>query len=1085
MPAGQQSITIYTGVEESESLDFRTVLCEEFGNSNLKFIAIGQSKGRAERWDVKRATAVVSFTTEEKLSPRFREDLAWIRKVDPTIPVVMRGHGDTSPDSPLRYVDPTTELRDFASAVWSFIQPCCWRGTSHVEVPALAVGVSGTIVQANQHALERFGEGLVGRDYAGAVEHSPGLSKKHPISLVFATGHGHNARRRLRVDQKEHICSLICRPIVGLDGKTVEAVAVLVLEATQAPKPSPRPQISGALQRLTEATTLQGLYRAIVEGARGLGYQRARLKQFDEKQNKLFGLECDGFETRELSERFRSFVIDLDADSWAGEAMESALPLLFVYDADQAQAVNNLGRSGLRRYCDELRHETELHKSGVSRWIDAPLLIDSGGRSVPEKWGVLTVDQGQESDSLDESDAAYVALFAQHASLRIQSLKRSLYSDQELSARVPIRLIERLAGYFKSDPNTRILPQVVKVLLDYFMENCPVADVAYYREFHEDALVLLPYESGETLVCWRSGTPPTDVRVPLRVERGQGFSARLLEKTDPDSGGRIRKGEELRTEIFNDTREATEQLLAQPTSTRWSKEEIAFLRYQSAVYAPLGLGGRLRGVFVGVSKARNVFLPDVRLFVDRFRKLAEFCVELAEMHDSQLWWDENLHQVLDALPYLTAAPLLDSDEGFFAGLATLLTSGDGLGWHRAFLFRRDPLSPDRMQLVYAVGGLGKVETHTLRQKEVHRTWKGELARLVELRCRTPRPIGKDNTLDPLYQLCVEDPRAACRPLWIARSGTESLPAEVSEQTRQLAYEHPFAHILSNIFEAKYWDAVPVFRSEEAWIRNMNAKYRDMFCSPMVYAYPLWCVKPDRKELYGLVLVDTAYWPSARPTGTHKATHVVLELATNILASRLGTELPLFEPEESETGVDGESAQKPQGRRGSGYQLLVASNHEQEMLAAAREAAEYNGFVVAMAATEKEAHSAILEADAPFDLAVVAFVSDNENDDLEACVRTIRTLRIFNPLCRILGVHHEADHEDSRFVKDLMEAGAHEVIALHPPSAQREELSAEAVLPWIMDFWKSVLDEFHTRHRNGTRSALAAGPQTAVVDSPGR
>ena len=146
-------------------------------------------------------------------------------------------------------------------------------------------------------------------------------------------------------------------------------------------------------------------------------------------------------------------------------------------------------------------------------------------------------------------------------------------------------------------------------------------------------------------------------------------------------------------------------------------EVVRFVRHARAeVCVPVlrgqGRSSHLIGVFMAISDRPWAFPAELVPALERFAHTASLWLKLVALHDDRRLWDRLLGRVTTLLPLLASAP---NDDSFFAGLAALLSHGDGLEWNRVLIF--SPVHPkeSKVDLVYALGGIG--HDHLERQKE--------------------------------------------------------------------------------------------------------------------------------------------------------------------------------------------------------------------------------------------------------------------------------------------------------------------------------------------------------------------------------
>ena len=95
-------------------------------------------------------------------------------------------------------------------------------------------------------------------------------------------------------------------------------------------------QIFRAVKILHHAETLEQLYQAVVDQVRERGYERARLKEYDSRQDILYGRASVGFEPLLARNYKENFCIQVKDDPLSREALDREWPLLFVPAANEA-----------------------------------------------------------------------------------------------------------------------------------------------------------------------------------------------------------------------------------------------------------------------------------------------------------------------------------------------------------------------------------------------------------------------------------------------------------------------------------------------------------------------------------------------------------------------------------------------------------------------------------------------------------------------------------------------------------------------------------------------------------------------------
>jgi signal transduction histidine kinase len=755
------------------------------------------------------------------------------------------------------------------------LQASWWWGLRESEEPFLVVDENLRIARANDAALASFGEHLVGEPYRSAIEGS-GSSEipfTHPVAEVLRTGTAASRYHRHAVrGQPARWGHLICRPIPGLIPSNVRGVGLLFVEVNR------WASILEAASVFHEMTTEADLCNAIVKHAQLLGFKRARLYQFSERNGTLCGRACVGLSSENetwFRDEFR-FSIQQDRPSQATLAPGRELPILFIKKPDGAaqdeltEVDSNLvqhGRPGA---------EQELEMGDVSRWIEAPLLLathrEGDGKTQPVKrrWGKLCVDCGDESDDLNTGDAADVALFASAAAWAIAAVNR-----MELDRR-HIRLLrhysERLANADWRRPEEEILPHVIDLLLEMYLEITE-ADVVFYRELQGNDVLQLRRKPQ-----WRAPKPENG-DVPQQKRRGEGTSSTIL------------GGPPYQWGFKNNAREDAEDLLAHSKPERWTKQERQFIaRIGSEIYLPVVVHGNLRGVIVAIAWNEGAFSSRLELCIERFMHTAGLWFELGELHDGRGWSASILGRLVPYLPRLAEAR---NDEAFFAALAAMLTAHDGLAWNRALMFRCEGGDPVAAELVYALGGCGE-ETHRDVQLDAENI---PLEQLVQKRLDDPIP-GDDTDeggerLDSLYEMCVETPRKEEKPILISfGEGTRDKRfLEFLDEHDLLIGDagdleiHPLRAILERDYSGVAEVETPVPMQSAPWFDYMDRDYPGMFCATESYAFPLWRTHEKVEKPLGVVILEILENRVRPVEQIIPSTTIFLDLISDILAFR--------------------------------------------------------------------------------------------------------------------------------------------------------------------------------------------------------
>lgn len=753
-------------------------------------------------------------------------------------------------------------------------QASWWSGLADATEPFVVVDENLRIARANEAALASFGVDVVGQPFRAALEGvtSGEMPFTHPVAEVFRTGKAASRYYRYHVGgDRTRWVNLICRPIPGLiPDHGCRAVAMLFVEVNQ------WASIVEAASVFHEKQTEAELYDAIVKHAQLLGFKRARLYKFSDRDGTLRGCASVGLSAANEA-WFRNeffFPIKDDQPSQATLAPGRELPVLFLKTPAEGAAGEpsedgaepfRYGRPGA---------ESRLEMENVGRWIEAPLLVpvyveEKGQAHVfKRRWGKLCVDCGAESDQLNVGDAADVALFASAAASAIAAVGRMELDRHHIQ--VLTHYSQRLASAQWRRPELEILPRVIDLLLKMYLEITG-ADVVYYRECQGNDVLRL-----KSTPKWRR-PKPDDCDPPGRMRRNEGAIGRILE------------GPPYRWDFDNHARKAAEELLAQ--RERWSEREEAFLRrIGSKIYLPVVVHGELRGVIVAIAWNEEAFPSDLKLCVERFMHTARLWFELGELHDGREWSAHILGRLIPFLPKLAEAK---SDDAFFAAVAAMLTAHDGFTWNRALVFACKGLDPVAAELVYALGGCGEED-----RTKVHKSAEGiPLQDLVETRLKDPVPHGPDGKgvdhVDSLYEMCVVSPRKGEKPI-VVPFGKDALDREFQQYLDEKglairAVGDPKTHPLRYILERDYSGESPVHAPRclrpSPWFDHMNREYPKMFCGKERYAFPLWRTYEHMKEPLGLVVLEMREHYMRPVEQIVPATAILLDLISDVLAFR--------------------------------------------------------------------------------------------------------------------------------------------------------------------------------------------------------
>ena len=259
------------------------------------------------------------------------------------------------------------------------------------------------------------------------------------------------------------------------------------------------------------------------------------------------------------------------------------------------------------------------------------------------------------------------------------------------------------------------------------------------------------------------------------------------------------------------------------SSSSWSGQVVTpYRRFHGHLRPPLGFPAEL--------------VPAL----ERFAHTASLWLKLVALHDDRRLWDRLLGRVTTLLPLLASAP---NDDSFFAGLAALLSHGDGLEWNRVLIF--SPVHPkeSKVDLVYALGGIG--HDHLERQKEFWER-KVSLEELVRDRVAAPEPRGRGpegpGSVDPLYRLAHE--REA--PISVSFTAPPKSGSRTPLTEREAAFRRePLRLILEEAISSDWGElTIPVeLDKDHDWLVRMNAAYPGLFPADpaaATYVYPLCC-----------------------------------------------------------------------------------------------------------------------------------------------------------------------------------------------------------------------------------------------------
>lgn len=759
--------------------------------------------------------------------------------------------------------------RDVAEAAKKSYFGSWWFAISRIDQPIMVVDRRERVTRANSAAFQRFGPDLIGQTYRNAVEHAgqSGLPATHPIRRVLEQSSEPRALCQYhefpRPSPQANRANLVCVPIVGSDG-FVEAVVVLYFDMDRWAR------IFESAKRLGQVDSRLELCDAILDEVRNLGYRRARIYKVSDDKLRLKGIASLGFEeSRDAeflqihgvnrAEYFRTrFEIEIGKDAPSTDTLLTrCFPALCVCSQPEASdSTSDLER----HYSHDRLFSFELDCDHVSRWIDVPLLIPTSGDCEGiQKWGKLSVDNGEDSERLEARDVADLAMFAAIASGHLAAVERSQEQLTQLDVfrRYATKLVKGLQSNAAGEAST--LEVVLDLLLKMYGELTG-ADVTYYRD-HQGAI---PYDKlmlNERLVHWSEQGNVGDYDIPIEIRRQDGFSARLLEKVN-ESGSWLGNPEPIAVP-------PDPTLTESGTPSHWTGPERSFmLEHDRALLIPVVVAGRFKGAIFALNRHGRDFKAEAAT-VQRFMDTAALWFELGELQDQQLWLASTMERLLRGFGPLTAAPDHPEDFSFFAILATMLTSHLGMGWNRAWIFRRS--ASRTMELSYAIGGLGDGE-HRSVQEQLEKSWK-EIVPLLEIRGNSPEPVRDDGELDPLYKYCVHIPKVDGQPIRIHFD--ENVPRS-----------NPLVNILSHDYRTVPDFEIPLrCHIQKEWFHGPKEFPHAMQPTGKLYAFPFWCTYGEEEEPLGLVLFDMLYHPQHRLEAMMAATRLILSLTASVLTAR--------------------------------------------------------------------------------------------------------------------------------------------------------------------------------------------------------
>ena len=617
-------------------------------------------------------------------------------------------------------------------------------------------------------------------------------------------------------------------------------------------------RINEAVEAFALADGVGALQRAIVEQVGRMGYQRARLYEYDPVEKKLYGRTSIGFSDRAHAEAFTRHVIDSEKEGEVRNTIDRSHPGLFIY----ADAPWKEPRSDLVHYCPRGADAELLEKTGVNRWMEAPLRIpevDVEGRRSVRPWGKISVDLGPPSDGLSPRDVADLSLLAAVASGALVEKIRAGRDEVLLTTyEEDTRRLERAE---RPPGDERVMPQIMGWLLELFRKMFAV-DLALYREYRPEERTLACTQGASVrraADCLPPGASiPEEVRIedyPSYERFGAGFV---------DDEGAVIDPDVVKHYAHNHHDQVVR--LSPAARDKLSAEENRYLEWiQSEIGIPIVVRNKVRGVIVGISGRPDIFPPDCHTALRRFRSVAQLWFQFGELHDALTSAiSTTLGDCLKAWSLLQG----EDEPKVHAGLAAILTAGCGLGWHRALIFRNIEATGTGAELVHAVGGLGEKE-HRKIQEYVEKT-EGDLVALVRKRIEDTRPHGPDgdgDRVDSLYRRYLEgaEPRPRIFYAEDARLGTLQHQAQRQERA-------PFLELDRG----------------DTLIQSLNQRYPDLFPAGTTYLFPLYSnmSEAEHQGPLGFIAIDNAYRPNPHEEMALALTAAIVELARDEVAARL-------------------------------------------------------------------------------------------------------------------------------------------------------------------------------------------------------
>jgi hypothetical protein len=795
---------------------------------------------------------ILDEKTNREKNARFLQTLM---NRSPLVPLVFQEREDRSWPQLCKKV-----RRAIETSWWSIVRP--------IELPVMIVDREQRIIKANHAALGLFGQDLVGRPYSEAVEgrpHSTGLPSGHPIRDALGSDDGGVRPRGISgyhdvVSDSGQVfrrALLVCFPLlIDLDLKITSVVVFYVDLMIRFDR------INEAVQAFARADSVERLQQTIVEQIGKMGYERARLYEYDSAGHRLLGRASIGFDQPVKAERFRTVIFNINENPESHNTITKGYPALFIYN----DASTKDPESDLVHYCDRRGDSEKLDKTLVNRWVDIPLLIpevDDRGRHGIRIWGKMSVDDGKNSDRLSPRDVADLTVLAAIAGGAMGEKIRA-HRDEEL-----LNTYEEYTRHLDSEEwrglDVPVMSRVIVWLLELYRKLFGL-DLALYREFRPEDRTLV-YRKG--MVSPATEYPLERTKIPDEVKVVDFPSYAMFDASNVDDEGCVRATAEVKYYCHDRADEAIRKMLA--VKHQLSDEEVRYLNWiRSEIGVPIVVRNKVREVLVGLSSRPHLFPADRNIVLRRFTSVAHLWFQLGELHDARTTAIKILGDSLKAWSLIQDV----DDQSLYAGLAAILTAGCGLGWHRAMIFRNLDDSMTAAELVYAVGGMGE-DSHGRHQMKIESAER-DLEALVRKRIDDPRPRGFDPEInqcrgDSLYETYVEryveDPEH--RPRASYAEGGSRLREILEPQARGKG-RPPF---------------LKLHRDDEL-IQSANARYPGLFAARMTYFFPLYSVDAEHPGPLGFIALDNVYRPNPLEETHLSLTMAIVELVRDTVAARL-------------------------------------------------------------------------------------------------------------------------------------------------------------------------------------------------------